>query len=136
MDIGIATGKVAGRLVGPAMPGRTGQSIPNARVTLTIDPPQMLSAPRASPPALILPDPVHCTTDSDGLLLDERGNPGVTLVATDAPEIELDDDDPWSWRATVTGPSIRRLSWTFQLPAGSNVDISTGLLTALQPPTG
>ena len=24
MDIGIATGKVAGRLVGPAMPGRVG----------------------------------------------------------------------------------------------------------------
>lgn len=135
MDIGIATGKVAGRLVGPAMPGRTGQSIPNARVTLTIDPPQMLRAPRATPPVLVLPDPINCTTDADGLLLNEHGSAGVELIATNAPEIEL-DDGPWSWRATVTGPSIRRLSWTFQLPAGGNVDIATGLLTALQPPTG
>lgn len=62
MDIGIATGKVAGRLVGPAMPGRTGQSIPNARVTLTIDPPQMLRAPGATVPTLIIADPVNCTT--------------------------------------------------------------------------
>lgn len=133
MDIGIATGKVAGRLVGPAMPGRTGQSIPNARVTLTIDQARWLRAPYASPPALILPDPVNCTTDSDGLLLDERGNPGVTLIATDAPEIELDDDGPWLWRATITAPIIGRpISWTFELPAGTTVDLAVGLLTALQ----
>ena len=75
----------------------------------------------------------NCTTDADGILLDERGNPGVTLVATDAPEIEVDDDGPWLWRATITAPIIGRpISWTFELPAGTTVDLAIGLLTALQ----
>ena len=73
-------------------------------------------------------------------LINCAGGNAVGLCGKDgnllhARKIEL-DDGPWSWRATVTGPSIRRLSWTFQLPAGSNVDISSGLLAALQSPTG
>jgi len=134
MDIGIATGKVAGRLVGPAMPGRVGLPLAGLRVTLTIDPAQILRAPRATPPVLVLPDPINCTTDATGLLLDEHGNPGVELIGTDAPEIEL-DDGPWLWRATITAPVIGRpMSWTFELPAGTAVDLSTGLLAALQSP--
>ena len=82
---GTATGKVAGRLVGPAMPGRVGFPLAGLRVTLTIDPAQMLRAPRATPPVLVLPDPINCTTDATGLLLDEHGNPGVELIGTDAP---------------------------------------------------
>lgn len=132
LPLGVALGRVVGRLVGPSMPGHVGLPIAGAHVTLTIDEARWLRAPYASPPTLILPDPVNCTTDSDGLLLDERGNPGVHLVATDAPEIEL-DDGPWLWRATITAPIIGRpISWTFELPAGTTVDLSTGLLAALQ----
>ena len=133
LPLGVALGRVVGRLVGPSMPGHVGLPVAGARVVLEIDQARWLRAPYASPPALILPDPVNCTTDSDGLLLDERGNPGVTLVATDAPEIELDDDGPWLWRATITAPIIGRpITWTFELPSGETVDLAVGLLTALQ----
>lgn len=74
MHIGIATGKIVGRLVGPAMPGRVGLPLVGLRVTLTIDPAQILRAPRATPPVLVLSDPIKCTTDATGLLLDEHGN--------------------------------------------------------------
>ena len=133
LPLGVALGRVVGRLVGPSMPGHVGLPVAGARVVLEIDEARWLRAPYASPPALILPDPVNCTTDADGLLLDERGNPGATLVATDAPEIELDDDGPWLWRATITAPIIGRpITWTFELPSGETVDLAVGLLTALQ----
>lgn len=133
LPLGVALGRVVGRLVGPSMPGHVGLPVAGARVVLEIDEARWLRAPYASPPVLILPDPVNCTTDSDGLLLDERGNPGVTLIATDAPEIELDDDGPWLWRATITAPIIGRpISWTFELPAGTTVNLSTGLLATSQ----
>lgn len=133
LPLGVALGRVVGRLVGPSMPGHTGLPVAGAHVTLTIDQARWLRAAYASPPALILPDPVNCTTDADGILLDERGNPGVTLVATDAPEIELDDASPWLWRATVTAPVLGQpISWTFELPNGGTVDLAVGLLTALQ----
>ena len=87
LPLDVATGIVAGRLTRAAAPGTIGEPIPDARVTLT---PEfgIAAAPHASPPVLILPDPVRCTTDETGLLLDERGNPGVELVATDAPGLE------------------------------------------------
>ena len=71
LPLGVATGIVAGRLTRAAAPGTIGEPIPNARVTLT---PEfgIAAAPHASPPVLILPDPVHCTTDETGLLLGER----------------------------------------------------------------
>ena len=133
LPLGVALGRVVGRLVGPSMPGHVGLPVAGARVVLEIDQARWLRAPYATVPTLILPDPVNCTTDSDGLLLDERGNPGVTLVATDAPEIEVDDDGPWLWRATITAPIIGRpITWTFELPSGETVDLAVGLLTALQ----
>ena len=36
-------------------------------------------------PTTLIPTPIVCTTDSDGYLIDEVGNLGVTLVATDGP---------------------------------------------------
>ena len=132
LPLGVALGRIVGRLVGPSMPGHAGLPIAGARVVLEIDEARWLRAPYASPPVLILPDPVNCTTDADGILLDEHGNPGVHLVATDAPEIELDDDGPWRWRATISAPTVPTVSWTFELPNGGTVDLAVGLLTALQ----
>ena len=104
LPLGVATGTVAGRLTRAAAPGTIGEPIPDARVTLT---PEfgIAAAPHATPPALILPDPVHCTTDDTGLLLDERGNPGVELVATDAPGLE---PAAWTWRVIVYSPHHRQ----------------------------
>ncbi|MEA5054163.1 MAG: hypothetical protein VB093_12075, partial [Propionicimonas sp.] len=115
-----------------SMPGHVGLPVAGAGVVLEIDQARWLRAPYATVPTLILPDPVRCTTDETGLLLDERGNPGVHLVATDAPEIELDADGPWRWRATISAPTVPTVSWTFELPAGTTVDLAVGLLTALQ----
>ena len=58
LPLDVATGIVAGRLTRAAAPGTIGEPIPDARVTLT---PEfgIAAAPHATPPALILPDPVH-----------------------------------------------------------------------------
>ena len=123
LPLGVETGTVAGRLTRAAAPGTIGEPIPNARVTLT---PEfgIAAAPHATPPALILPDPVHCTTDETGLLLDERGNPGVELVATDAPGLEL---AAWTWRVIVYSPTTGRQSWSILVPAGQTTDLSTAV---------
>jgi len=121
LPLDVATGIVAGRLTRAAAPGTIGEPIPNARVTLT---PEfgIAAAPHASPPVLILPDPVRCTTDETGLLLDERGNPGVELVATDAPGLE---PAAWTWRVIVYSPTTGRQSWSILVPAGQITDLST-----------
>ena len=123
LPLDVATGIVAGRLTRAAAPGTIGEPIPDARVTLT---PEfgIAAAPHATPPALILPDPVHCTTDDTGLLLDERGNPGVELVATDAPGL---DPAAWTWRVTVHSPTTGRQSWSILVPAGQTTDLSTAV---------
>ena len=123
LPLDIATGIVAGRLTRAAAPGTIGEPIPDARVTLT---PEfgIAAAPHATPPALILPDPVHCTTDDTGLLLDERGNPGVHLVATDAPQLE---PAAWTWRVIVHSPTTGRQSWSILVPAGQTTDLSTAV---------
>ena len=123
LPLDIATGIVAGRLTRAAAPGTIGEPIPNARVIFT---PEfgIAAAPHASPPVLILPDPVHCTTDETGLLLDERGNPGVELVATDAPGLE---PAAWTWRVIVYSPTTGRQSWSILVPAGQTTDLSTAV---------
>lgn len=123
LPLGVATGIVAGRLTRAAAPGTIGEPIPDARVTLT---PEfgIAAAPHATPPALILPDPVHCITDDTGLLLDERGNPGVELVATDAPGLE---PAAWTWRVIVYSPTTGRQSWSILVPAGQTTDLSTAV---------
>ena len=123
LPLGVETGTVAGRLTRAAAPGTIGEPIPDARVTLT---PEfgIAAAPHATPPALILPDPVHCTTDETGLLLDERGNPGVELVATDAPGLE---PAAWTWRVIVYSPTTGRQSWSLLVPAGRTTDLSTAV---------
>ena len=123
LPLGVATGTVAGRLTRAAAPGTIGEPIPDARVTLT---PEfgIAAAPHATPPALILPDPVHCTTDETGLLLDERGNPGVELVATDAPGLE---PAAWTWRVVVYSPATGAQRWSILVPAGQTTDLSTAV---------
>ena len=123
LPLDVATGIVAGRLTRAAAPGTIGEPIPDARVTLT---PEfgIAAAPHATPPALILPDPVHCTTDDTGLLLDERGNPGVELVATDAPGLE---PAAWTWRVVVYSPATGAQRWSILVPAGQTTDLSTAV---------
>ena len=123
LPLDVATGIVAGRLTRAAAPGAIGEPIPDARVTFN---PEfgIAAAPHASPPVLILPDPVRCTTDDTGLLLDERGNPGVELVATDAPGLE---PAAWTWRVIVYSPTTGRQSWSILVPAGQTTDLSTAV---------
>lgn len=123
LPLDVATGIVAGRLTRAAAPGAIGEPIPDARVAFT---PEfgIAAAPHASPPILILPDPVRCTTDETGLLLDERGNPGVELVATDAPGLE---PAAWTWRVTVYSPATGAQRWSILVPAGQTTDLSTAV---------
>ena len=123
LPLDVATGIVAGRLTRAAAPGTIGEPIPNARVTLTPDF-EIATATHASPPVLILPDPVRCITDETGLLLDERGNPGVELVATDAPGLE---PVAWTWRVVVHSPATGAQRWSILVPAGQTTDLSTAV---------
>ena len=123
LPLDVATGIVAGRLTRAAAPGTIGEPIPNARVTFTPEF-EIAAAPHASPPVLILPDPVRCTTDETGLLLDERGNPGVELVATDAPGLE---PAAWTWRVVVHSPATGAQRWSILVPAGQTTDLSTAV---------
>ena len=123
LPLDVATGIVAGRLTRAAAPGAIGEPIPNARVTLTPEF-EIAAAPHATPPALILPDPVRCTTDETGLLLDDSGNPGVELVATDAPGLE---PAAWTWRVAVYSPATGAQRWSILVPAGQTTDLSTAV---------
>jgi hypothetical protein len=95
--------------------------------------------------ASIVPIPVVATFDKDGNLVTKGGNGvGVKLIATDSP-----DTNPtgFTWKAdfdlkyTATNLAVRIDSFTFQVPAGGSVDLtsilpakaSTGTLTTQGP---
>ena len=67
---------------------------------------------------------MRCTTDETGLLLDDSGNPGVELVATDAPGLE---PAAWTWRVVVYSPATGAQRWSILVPAGQTTDLSTAV---------
>lgn len=66
-------------------------------------------------------DKITCTTDADGVLVSD-GQPGVFLVASDDPDL---DPRGWTYKVTLSAPSISQLSFSFVAPAGGVLDLTT-----------
>ena len=82
----------------------------------------LLSIPPAGQAVTVFPDAVTCTV-TNGSLLDPQGNPDPILVATDSAYVTPTD---WEWTATYKLNSGRtRGSFSFKLPAGTTVDLTT-----------
>ena len=85
-------------------------------------------APTATPnPVTVLPAVVECALDSDGYLLGGDGERGVTLVATDDPDLNPVD---WTWTVEfrLTDPDDVPISipaFSIELPADTTVDLTT-----------
>lgn len=76
----------------------------------------------ADPPVTIIIDPIVCSTNDDGVLVDVRGNPGVWLVASSDEDL---NPTGWTWTATFYASSITYFSTTFALAPDQEVDLAT-----------
>ena len=76
----------------------------------------------AVPPVTIITSEIACTTDADGVLLGPDGSPSVVLVASDDTDLK---PHGWTYKVTITDPSIVPLSFDFVAPSGGAVDLST-----------
>lgn len=71
-----------------------------------------------------LPQPVKCTTNSDGVLIDSSGNVGVSLVATDQPSSVLNPTD-FTYTVTITRAGAVLNQFPIKVPSGSVQDLTT-----------
>jgi hypothetical protein len=81
----------------------------------------------AGAPVTVIATPVTYDLDNNGVLRDSQGHTGVMLVATDSPGIT---PTGWTWNVSyrlnpVAGQGVSRGSFSFALPSGSTVDLTT-----------
>lgn len=76
----------------------------------------------AVPPVSIILDPVVCTTNENGVLVDPQGAEGVWLLASSDEDV---DPHGWTWTVTISSTTITRFSTTFSLDPGQTVDLAT-----------
>ena len=90
-------------------------------VTLTPSPTYLLDA-TASPPTVIVPDPLVLTTDSNGDLRDVDGNSTAYVIASDDPDLNPHD---WTYTVSFAGTAADRFrAYSAAFPAGSTIDLS------------
>lgn len=123
----VSYGTVVGRFMravadGPD-PDRDPDGIPLEGLTLRFQPSAtVFKNLTAAPPVTIIADTIQATTDADGYVIGPDGGRGVRLLATDDPDL---DPTGWTWRVTVSGPSIQSMSLSFLLPADATVDLTS-----------
>lgn len=84
----------------------------------------------ATPRKLIIPiDPVECSTDSEGRLIDPQGSPDVVLVAGNDPEIT-----PTNWTWNVSIPSLG-ININILVEDGQTVDLASVVPVPASPGT-
>ena len=76
----------------------------------------------STPPVTILTSEISCVTDPQGVLLGPDGLPDVLLVASDDPDLKPHD---WTWKVTVSSPTMRTITFDFIAPADGTVDLAT-----------
>ncbi len=98
-----------------------GVAIPDLTVTITANlSPAIVRNTSATPPVMFAIDPIVCTADSDGYLVDPLGTREVMVVASDDADLTPHD---WTYKATLRAPSIPTLSFSFVAPSGEVVDL-------------
>ena len=134
----VGYGRVTGRLIRALLdstsdPDNEPDGIPivNATVTFTASVPRVVNA-TAIPPVMIFLDPITVRTDNDGVLVSPDKTEGVTLVATDDPDLNLTG---WTYLVTVKGTGIPSMSWSITVPEGSTQDLSTAIPVPANPGT-
>ena len=134
----VGFGRVTGRLIraildGPIDPDTEPDGVPieGAKVTFTASVKRVVNR-TATPPVTIFIDPVTVVTNSDGILVSPDGTEGVTLVASDDADL---DPSGWTYKVTMTAPSISALSWSITVPEGSVQDLATAIPVPANPGT-
>lgn len=99
-------------------------SAASGTVTFTATPTKFKNIGATPNPVTLLPQPVICTLDANGYIVDGQGAQGVKLVATDDPDL---DPINWTWTATfdILGFAIEQVS--FVLPENTTVDLTSVL---------
>jgi hypothetical protein len=91
--------------------------------TVTFTPSASVLLATGAPPVTVIAAPLTYQLADDGTLRDPAGNPGVTLVATDSPGVT---PTGWTWTASYRlNNGLARGSFSFALPAGETVDLTT-----------
>jgi hypothetical protein len=91
--------------------------------TVTFTPSASVLLAAGAPPVTVIAAPLTYQLADDGTLRDPAGNPGVTLVATDSPGVT---PTGWTWTASYRlNNGLARGSFSFALPAGETVDLTT-----------
>ena len=126
----VGYGRVTGRLIRALLdstsdPDNEPDGIPivNATVTFTASVPRVVDA-TAIPPVMIFLDPITVRTDNDGVLVSPDKTEGVTLVATDDPDL---NPTGWTYLVTVKGTGVPSMSWSITVPEGSTQDLATAI---------
>lgn len=96
-------------------------------VFFTPSPTKLANASSSPNPVTIMPAVVECQLDTNGYILGYTGDQGVRLVATDDADLNPVD---WTWSAQfrLTDQSdvpISLATFSFELPAGTEVDLAT-----------
>lgn len=105
--------------------GRDPDGIPVAglQIVFTADlSPAIVRNPTSSPPVAIIIDPIVAATDVNGILVDSAGVAGITLVASDDPDL---DPTGWTYTVTIQGPNLPKITTRFVAPAGGTIDLAT-----------
>lgn len=90
-------------------------------VTLTPSPTYLLDA-TATPPTVIVPEPLVLTTDSNGDLRDVDGNSTAYVIASDDPDLNPHD---WTYNVAFSGVgSTAFRAYAVAFPSGQTVDLS------------
>ena len=134
----VGFGRVTGRLIRAILDSPSdadtdpdGVPIEGAKVIFTASVNRVVKK-TATPPVSIFIDPVTVVTNSDGILVSPDGTEGVTLVASDAADL---DPSGWTYKVTMTAPSISALSWSITVPEGSVQDLATAIPVPSNPGT-
>lgn len=97
--------------------------IPDLKITIRADlSPAVVRNATSTPPVTFFVDQIDCVTDESGVLLDPTGTPDVMVVASDDADL---DPHGWTYRATLSAPSIPSVAFSFTAPAGTVVDLSS-----------
>lgn len=133
----VGSGLITGRLIRAVLDGvdvdrdPDGVPIEGATITLTASVARVRNA-TAVPPVTIFLDRIECTTNSDGTLIGPDGVEGVRVVASDDPDL---DPTGWTWRVSVSSPSITRVEWDITVPEGATVDLTAAIPVPSSPGT-
>lgn len=123
----VGYGKVEGRFLRAIAdssdpgPEPDGEPVPGLKVKFSASVARAKNASAVPPVTIELP-PVTVTCDEDGFIVDEQGNPGVYLVASEDPDL---NPTGWTYSATIEATNVKPYTFSFPLPVDAVVDLAT-----------